>query len=228
VRGPIANGGDLVGEALACRRGGRMVFAGLDFRLKAGGALLLTGSNGSGKSSLLRLVATLLAPAGGRLSWGGEPVAADPARYRAALDYAGHLDAIKPALTCGETLRFWAALRGAVNPAIEGSLDRFGLLPLADCPCRFLSAGQRRRLALARLVAAPVPIWLLDEPTAALDGDGEARLMAAIAAHRAEGGHLIVATHQPLALPDAETIRLDDYAAGDYAVAPDEALVSLW
>ena len=97
--GPIVTDADLVGEALSCRRGGRLVFAGLDFSLKAGGALLLTGSNGSGKSSLLRLLATLLTPEAGRLLWAGEPVAADPARYRAALAYAGHLDALKPALS---------------------------------------------------------------------------------------------------------------------------------
>jgi heme exporter protein A len=223
VPAPVNGDGDLVGEALACRRGGRLVFAGIDFSLTPGGALLLTGNNGSGKSSLLRLIATLLAPAAGRLLWRGEPVSSDPARYRAAILYAGHLDAIKPALTAGETLRFWAALRGARHPAIAAALDRFGLLPLADRPCRFLSAGQRRRLALARLVVCPAPVWLLDEPTAALDGDGEARLLAAIAGHRAAGGRLVIATHLPLALPDARTIRLDDYA-----VAPDDALAALW
>jgi len=223
VSGPIIGEGDLVGEALACRRGGRLVFAGLGFSLKAGGALVLTGSNGSGKSSLLRLLATLLAPAEGTLLWGGAPVAADPARYRAAIDYAGHLDAIKPALTVGETLRFWAALRGAANPAIEAALDRFGLGAAAGWPCRVLSAGQRRRLALARLVAAPAAIWLLDEPTATLDSDGEGRLMEAIAEHRAAGGRIAVATHLSLPLPGAEMIRLDDYA-----VSPHDALASPW
>jgi heme exporter protein A len=222
VPSPIASD-DLVGEALACRRGGRLVFAGLDLRLPSGGALVLTGSNGSGKSSLLRLIATLLAPAEGRLLWGNQPVAADPARYRTVIDYVGHLDAIKPALTVRETLRFWAALRGAMDPAIEAALDRFGLGAAADWPCRVLSAGQRRRLALTRLVAAPAPIWLLDEPTAALDSDGEARLISAIAEHRATGGRIVVATHQPLALPGAETIHLDDYAA-----SPDDALAALW
>lgn len=221
--GPGASENDLVGEVLACRRGGRLIFAGLDFRLGAGGALVLTGSNGSGKSSLLRLLATLLTPEEGRLLWRGEPVAFDPARYRAALLYAGHLDAIKPALTCSETLRFWAALRGTANPDIEMALDRFGIGWAIDWPCRFLSAGQRRRLALARLVASPAPVWLLDEPTAALDGDGEARLIAAIASHRAAGGILAVATHLPLPLPGAATIRLDDYA-----VAPEDALASSW
>jgi heme exporter protein A len=223
VPGPIARDTDLIGEGLACRRGGRLVFAGLDFRLAAGGAVVLTGGNGSGKSSLLRLIATLLAPAAGRLLWAGQPVAADPARYRAAIDYAGHLDAIKPALSPRETLSFWATLRGVANPAIEAALDRFGLVVAADWPCRWLSAGQRQRLALARLIASPSPVWLLDEPTAALDDDGEARLIATIAEHRTEGGRLVVATHQPLALPDAATIRLDDYA-----VPPRAALESPW
>jgi heme exporter protein A len=233
VPSPVAGDDDLVGEALACRRGGRLVFAGLDFRLPAGSALVLTGSNGSGKSSLLRLLATLLTPAEGLLLWEGEPVTTDPARYRAAIGYAGHLDAIKPALTVGETLRFWTALRGAASPPIasraaasltvEGALDRFGLTAAADWPCRFLSAGQRRRLALARLVAAPAAIWLLDEPTAALDSDGENRLMTAIAEHRAVGGRIAVATHLPLPLPAAQAIRLDDYAASPY-----DALASPW
>jgi heme exporter protein A len=220
---PVASDSDLEGEGLACRRGGRLVFAGLDFQLRAGGALVLTGRNGSGKSSLLRLLATLLAPVLGRLSWAGEPIASDPARYRAVIDYAGHLDAIKPALSPRETLRFWAALRGTANPAIETALDRFGLGGAADWPCRFLSAGQKRRLALARLVATPSAIWLLDEPTATLDGDGEARLMDAIAEHRAQGGRLAVATHRPLALPGAVTIRLDEYA-----VPPGDALEFRW
>jgi heme exporter protein A len=214
---------ELVGEALACRRGGRLVFAALDVALPPGGALVLTGSNGSGKSSLLRLLATLVAPAAGRLLWGSAPVSADRAAYRARVDYVGHLDAIKPALKAREMLAFWAALRGAADPAIDAALDRFGLAAVADWPCRWLSAGQRRRLALARLVAAPAPVWLLDEPTSALDGDGEARLMAAISEHRAAGGRLAVATHQPLALPGAAAIRLDDYAA-----APRDALAGMW
>lgn len=214
---------ELVGENLACRRGERLVFSGLDCRLAAGGALVLTGANGSGKSSLLRLLATLVAPVAGRLSWGGEPVARDPARYRAALHYVGHLDAAKPALTTREMLGFWAAMRGTVSPALDEGLDAFGLAALADWPCRWLSAGQRRRLALARLIAAPAPIWLLDEPSAALDRDGEARLEAAIAAHRMAGGRVAVATHQPLAIPDAAVIVLDDFAA-----SPGDFLAGWW
>jgi heme exporter protein A len=204
--------GDLVAEGLACRRGERLIFAALSFVLPAGGALVLTGANGSGKSSLLRLLATLLAPAAGRIVWSGEPVAGDLAAYRARLAYVGHLDAIKPALGVRETLRSWAALSGVTRPAADEALAAFGLAPLAEWPCRWLSAGQRRRLALARLVAAPAPLWLLDEPGAALDADGEARLAAAIAAHRAKGGRVVVATHQPMALPGADELRLGGYA----------------
>ena len=218
-----ADADELVGAGLACRRGGRLVFAGLDCRLPPGGALVLTGSNGSGKSSLLRLLATLLPPAAGQLRWGGAPVAADPARYRAMIDYVGHLDATKAALTAREMLGFWAALRGAARPAIDAALDAFGLGAVADWPCRWLSAGQRRRLAICRLVAVPAPIWLLDEPTAALDSDGAVRLVAAIMQHRAGGGRVAVATHQHLALAGAVSIVLDDFAA-----SPRDALVTAW
>jgi heme exporter protein A len=204
---------DLAAEQLACRRGERLVFAGLDCRLPAGGALVLTGANGSGKSSLLRLLATLLPPAAGRLLWGGEPVAKDQAPYRAALHYVGHLDAIKPGLTVLEMLGFWAAMRGSPKPVLGEALDAFGIAALADWPCRWLSAGQRRKLALARLIAAPAPLWLLDEPSAALDRDGEARLERVIAAHRALGGRVALATHQPLDLPGAGIVALDNYAA---------------
>ena len=204
---------ELAGENLACRRGDRLVFRGLECRLPPGGALVVTGPNGSGKSSLLRLLATLLVPAAGRLLWNGAPVARDPAGYRGAIHYVGHLDGVKPALTPREMLGFWTALREAEHPAIDAALAAFGLEGVADWPCRWLSAGQRRRLALARLIAAPAPIWLLDEPSAALDGDGEARLAAVIAAHRDAGGSVAVATHQPLAITGAMSLALDDFAA---------------
>jgi heme exporter protein A len=217
-----AAGGDLVADDLACRRGGRLIFSGLSFALPPGGALVLTGANGSGKSSLLRVLATLLSPAAGRLLWGGAPVADDVAGYRAWLGYLGHLDAIKPALGVRETLAFWAGMRGAVQPRLDVALAAFGLDPIADWPCGWLSAGQRRRLALARFVAAPVPLWLLDEPMAALDTDGETRLADAIAAHRAGGGRIVVATHQPMALPGAVELALGDFAAaGDSLVGLD-------
>ena len=213
---------ELVAEGLACRRGERLVFTGLDCRLAAGGALVLTGTNGSGKSSLLRLFATLLVPAAGALSLGGAPVIREAARYRAVVHYVGHQDAAKPAFSPREMLRVWAALRGVAAPAIELALAAFGLGAVADRPCRWLSAGQRRRLALARLVAAPAPIWLLDEPAAALDGDGEARLAGLIAEHRSAGGRVVVATHQPIRLDDADTIVLDDFAPSP------EAALAAW
>src|ERR1051326_9616926 len=118
---------ELAAEGLACRRGERLVFAGLDCRLEPGGALRVTGSNGSGKSSLLRVLATLLQPAAGRLVWRGMPVASDLPGYRAAIHYVGHLDAAKPALTPRETLGFWAGLRGAAAPSVEPALEMFGL-----------------------------------------------------------------------------------------------------
>ena len=216
---PFPEKAELVGENLACRRGERLVFRALDCRLRSGGALVLTGPNGSGKSSLLRLLATLLVPAAGRLLWGGVPVARDPAGYRGAIHYLGHLDGVKPALTPREMLAFWAALRGIRHPATDAALAAFDLERVADWPCRWLSAGQRRRLALARLIAAPAPIWLLDEPGAALDTDGEARLAAAIAAHRTAGGRIAVATHQPIDMPGATSLALKDFAVSPAELA---------
>jgi heme exporter protein A len=206
---------DLVAENLSCRRGERLIFAELSLAIPAGGAVVLTGANGSGKSSLLRLLATLLKPAAGRVLWGETPVTEDVAAYRARLHYVGHLDAIKPALGVRETLGFWAVARGSETVGLDAALAAFGLDRIADWPCRWLSAGQRRRLALARLVAIPAPLWLLDEPGAALDAEGEARLSDAIAAHRKAGGRVVVATHQPIALPGASELRLGDFAAAD-------------
>jgi heme exporter protein A len=213
--------GELVAEGLACRRGERLVFHGLDFALPAGGALVLTGANGSGKSSLLRVLATLLAPAAGRLLWGGAPVIADLPRYRERTHYAGHRDAVKPALGVREMLLFWAEMRGADAARIDLALAAFGLEAIADWPCRWLSAGQRQRLALARLIAAPAPLWLLDEPTASLDADGDRRLLATIEAHRAAGGRVVAATHQPLPLADAESLSLETFVPPLDAAAAD-------
>jgi heme exporter protein A len=210
---------DLIGENLSCRRGERLIFAGLSLVVPAGGAVVLNGANGSGKSSLLRLLATLLKPAAGRLLWVGSAVAEDVAAYRASLHYVGHLDAIKTVLGVRETLGFWTAMRGAEAMALDRSLAAFGLDRVADWPCQWLSAGQRRRLALARLIAIPAPIWLLDEPAAALDTEGEARLGEVIAAHRQAGGRVVVATHQPLALPGASELRLGDFAAAEPVAA---------
>jgi heme exporter protein A len=212
---PDLNAPDLIAEDLACRRGMRLVFAGIWFRLPPGGALVASGANGSGKSSLLRLAAGLLAPAAGRVLWGASAVAADLALHHARLHYVGHQDAVKPTLTPRETLAFWARLRGGRRrsaPTIDHALTAFALDAVADWPCRWLSAGQRRRLALARLLVAPAPLWLLDEPSSGLDDDGQTRLVRAIAAHRAAGGRVLLATHVPIALDAAASIALDAFA----------------
>jgi len=203
------------GRSLHCRRGGRDVFAALDFALTAGGALLLTGPNGSGKSSLLRLMAGLLKPAGGALLWDGRPIAEAPEEHAHRLHYLGHLDAVKPVLSVTENLQFWAALRGtpkALGGSLDAALERFALTDLAAVPGRLLSSGQRRRLALARLVAAPAELWLLDEPSVGLDHASVGRLAAAVAEHRAGGGRVVVATHTALDLGDPIRLSLDSLA----------------
>ncbi|HKM70726.1 MAG TPA: ATP-binding cassette domain-containing protein, partial [Stellaceae bacterium] len=133
--------GDLIAEDLACRRGERLIFAGVSFRLPAGGALVLTGANGSGKTSLLRLLAGLIGAAAGRLAWGSAPLADDVAGHRARLHYVGHQDGVKPGLTPRETLAFWAALRGVDvrrrAPLLDAALAAFALERVADWPCRW-------------------------------------------------------------------------------------------
>jgi heme exporter protein A len=206
---------DLVGEDLACRRGEPCVFTGLSFSLPPGGALVLIGANGSGKTSLLRLLAGLIPPAAGRLVWGSAPIDHDPAAHRARLHYVGHQDGVKLDLTPRETLAFWAALRGFKTPRLDEALDAFALAPVADWPCRWLSAGQRRRLALARLCVTAAPLWLLDEPISALDQDNQTRLEEVIVAHRADGGRVVVATHMPIEIAAAARLVLDDFAPTD-------------
>lgn len=186
---------------LACRRGGRTVFEHLDMSLRPGEALLLRGPNGSGKSSLLRLLAGLLRPLAGRIAWAGRAIGDDPPAHRARLHYVAHADALKPGLTVRENLEFATALAGGTaTPA--AALAALGLEALADLPARFLSAGQRRRLTLARLLATARPLWLLDEPGVGLDRASRDRLEAAIARHRADGGICVVATHGDVAVAD--------------------------
>ncbi len=199
-------GAALVLDEVACARGGRTLFEGLSLTLAPGEALRLVGPNGSGKTSLLRLLAGLLPPAGGRLSL-SDAASDRPIRQRAHL--LSHLDAIKPSLTVEGALTFWAAYLGGSPANLRGTLARVGLAHVTSARCGDLSAGQRRRLALARILALPRPLWLLDEPTAALDADGQRLLEALIAEHRAAGGLVVAATHLPLALPGARTLRLE-------------------
>ncbi len=195
----------LEGQELACWRGERAVFAGLSFRLEAGGALLLTGPNGAGKSSVLRLLAGLIPAAEGRLLWDGQDALADRVAHARRLRYLGHGDALKPSFTAAENLGFYARIWGGeVAPALAA----LGLADLADLPARVLSSGQKRRLALARLALAPAALWLLDEPTVGLDAASVERLAGLFEAHRARGGMVMAATHLPLPLPGSAAFRL--------------------
>lgn len=183
------------GEALRCRRGGRLVFDRLDFELASGGVLILRGPNGSGKSSLLRVMASLVRPEAGSMLWDGASVRDDPVGHAARLHYVGHADAAKPAMTAEELLTFWRELRGGTGCSVGEALERFGISHRTDFPARYLSSGQKRRLALARLLVSEAPLWILDEPTVGLDADGVGALEQAIAAHRARGGMIVAATH---------------------------------
>jgi heme exporter protein A len=183
--------GPLAVQAVSAFRGERLVLDRVSFSLDAGGALLLLGPNGAGKSTLLRVIAGLCRMEAGRITYAGSDELAG------RVGYIGHQDAIKPGLTAAENLAFASALSGRpVAPALA-SLD---LTSLADLPARMLSAGQKRRLALARLVVSGAPLWLLDEPTLGLDTASVARFGAVLAEHRARGGLVIAATHLPLPL----------------------------
>lgn len=181
---------------------------GLSLRLDAGSAIVLTGPNGSGKSTLLRALAGYLKPTVGsvRVAGAGEDV--EPGEV---CHFVGHLDGIKTHLTAAENLAFWAIYLGGgdnVGSCVERALAQFALDALADIPAGYLSAGQKRRLGLARLAVAPRPLWLLDEPTVSLDAASVDVLVAAINAHLKSGGLAVIATHMPMALAAAQSIRL--------------------
>ncbi len=191
----------LSGRDVRCVRGGREVFAGLYFEVAAGETLAVTGPNGSGKTSLLRSIAGLLALAGGSIGLeGGEPELTLPDQAH----YLGHRDAMKPALTVLENLSFWRDfLGGAASDPVE-NLRLVGLDHAAQLPAAYLSAGQRRRLSIARLLAARRPIWLLDEPTSALDAAGQALFADVVREHLGRGGLVVAATHAPLGVAARE------------------------
>ncbi len=195
----------LSGDNLTCVRGGRTVFSGLSFRLAGGEALLVTGRNGAGKSSLLRMIAGLVHLADGRLALDGGETDAGIAEQA---HYLGHQDAMKPSLSVLENLQFWAAFLGADDAGIAQALAAVDLAGLAGLPAAYLSAGQRRRLSIARLVAAPRPIWLLDEPTSALDAASQTRLAELMRGHLAGGGMIVAATHGAIGLDRARELKL--------------------
>ncbi|MSO99948.1 MAG: heme ABC exporter ATP-binding protein CcmA [Acetobacteraceae bacterium] len=192
-------------EDLTVIRGERLVFQGLSFSLLKGGALILAGPNGAGKSTLLRLLAGLARPDSGRLLWAGADVRADRVAHGRRVALLGHQDALKPGLTAAENLEFAARLSGRSAAA---ALFELGLEALADLPARVLSAGQKRRLALARVSLSSAPLWLLDEPTLGLDDAAVERLGALLSRHRDHGGMIVAATHVVLPLSGAETIQL--------------------
>ncbi len=196
------------GRDIACDRGERRIFSGLDFQIMPGQALVLRGPNGCGKTTLLRTAATLLKVAGGKLTWDGADISEDPEGHRARLHFVGHLDAVKGALSVRENIAIWTRVRGSTEDRVEAAMAAFEILHLMDTPAQYLSAGQHRRTALARLVASPAALWLLDEPTVSLDADGTACLQRAIAAHRADGGMVMAATHIELGLDDVEFLQL--------------------
>lgn len=195
---------------LACRRGGRLVFDDLSFALGAGELLALTGRNGSGKTTLLRALALLVRADAGIIRWQGASVQADPESWRGRLAWLGHLDGLKGDLTVGENLLTNQRLRG--GPPAEERLDlvlvAFDLNALVHRPVRTLSAGQRRRAALARVMLSRAPLWLLDEPLNALDALAQQAFRAALQGHLANGGLAIAATHADLEVPGARTLEL--------------------
>lgn len=197
----------LAGKDLACERGGRLVFSGLNFSVSGGEAMVVTGRNGAGKSSLLRLIAGLLRKSGGKIEVTG---GTDEATLAEQSHYLGHLDAVKPALSVGENLQFWASYLGEPHTSIAPALDAVDLGQLADLPAAYLSAGQRRRLSIARFVTVPRPIWLLDEPTSALDSPSQNRLAELMRRHRAGGGMIVAAAHGPIGLDGPRELRLGE------------------
>jgi heme exporter protein A len=191
----------LSGRGIRCVRGGREVFSGLDFEAAAGEALAVTGANGAGKTSLLRLIAGLLAASGGSIDLTGgdaERTLAEQAHY------LGHRDALKPSLSVTENLSFWSDFLGPGTLGTNAALAAVGLDHAAHLPAAYLSAGQRRRLSIGRLLAIRRPVWLLDEPTSALDAVGQDMFAGLMTDHLRHGGLIVAATHTPLGISTRE------------------------
>ncbi len=193
---------------LSCRRGGRPVFEGLSFELAGGELLALIGRNGSGKTTLLRALALLVAPDAGQVRWQGEDVTRDREEWRRQIAWLGHLDGLKADLGVQENLSIAAKLRGEPPDRVDEALASFDLASLARREVRTLSAGQRRRVALARVASTHAPLWLLDEPLNALDAPSQAALRAVLTRHLAAGGLVVAATHAPIDVAGARPLEL--------------------
>ncbi|KEQ07069.1 heme ABC exporter ATP-binding protein CcmA [Pseudorhizobium pelagicum] len=200
-------------ERLGARRGEDLLFSDISFDLGSGDALVLTGRNGSGKSTLLRVVAGLLPAEAGRVLWTGKD---ETVRAGEACHYLGHRNAMKAELTVRENLVFWKSflgdLEGGAGMSVVEAADRVGLGGIAHLPFGYLSAGQQRRMAFAKLLVAYRPVWILDEPTAALDTRAEQTFTDLIKQHLAAGGMLLAATHQPLGLENARELRMTGFS----------------
>ena len=207
-----------LGQNLSCFRGGRLVFANLSFGLTNGDALVLHGPNGSGKSSLLRLMAGLLQPLKGEILWSdiNGAIYKNPEAHHDRTHYVGHATAVKPRITVQENIAFWSRLR-TPKPDVMGALQAFGLEGLANLPGQVLSEGQKQRLKLARALATPADLWLLDEPATALDSDAIASLCNAIKKHRGNGGIVVAATHQDLHLENSKILHINNFSAEEMA-----------
>ena len=196
----------LSGRGVRCVRGGREVFSDLDFEARSGEALAVVGPNGAGKTSLLRLIAGVLAPAGGSIAMEGGEAELTLAEQS---HYLGHRDALKPALSVSENLLFWRDFLGGATSSPAESLAVVELDHAAQLPAAYLSAGQRRRLSIARLLTVQRPVWLLDEPTNALDTTGQKLFATLMGDHLSRGGLIVAATHTPLGVA-ARTLRVGD------------------
>lgn len=197
----------LIAENLSGERGGEAVFAGIGFSLEDGEGLIVTGPNGSGKSTLLRVIAGLLPHEAGRIAveGGGEEFST----VASACHYLGHQNAMKAALTVSENLEFWRSFAGNGKLGISDALEEVGLGGLGHLPFGYLSTGQKRRAAIAKLLISHRPVWLLDEPTAGLDKASEAQFAGLMRAHCAAGGIIIAATHLPLGLEGVKELAME-------------------
>ena len=199
----------LVADRLACNRGGRTLFSGLSFAVEGGEVLLLLGPNGAGKTTLIRMIVGLLRPDEGRIALDGGDAELSLGEQ---CHCVGHLNGLKSSLTVEENARFWCRYLGGQPDRIETALAAFGLAHLRDIPSAYLSAGQKRRLGLARVLLADRPIWLLDEPTVSLDVAAQDMLTGVVDAHVARGGLVVAATHAPLGFAKSRELHLGSTA----------------
>ena len=202
------------GKNISCIRGERLVFSNLNFSIEPGNALIITGNNGSGKTSLLRLMAGLSRPASGHINWQDGAIWDDPETHHIRLHFIGHLTALKSTLSVKENLETWSRLHGGRKKDIVGTIKKLNLEGLEDTHCQNLSAGQKQRASLARLAANEAPLWLLDEPTTALDAISVDLLYSMIKTHIKGSGICVIATNTALSIENCLELNMQDFAAG--------------